>query len=430
MTDVAQNGPRGPTGDPEIGDWRAPTLRGMFKVAAIVAPLASLLAIFLRERRGLDTVVIGGAGLAMPVLLFTRRVPLGARATAAIAVLLGAGTFMLLRGGLAPGAALLFAVAGVFGAVSFGRAGGYVVIGVGALAILVVGWLVTSGLVPFPPADFDPHRFRNWYRVAAIFGLIASLLTSAVSFVIRRVEASARDLRVAYERLGQLHLRLESAKEDERRFLAHELHDEFGQLLTALKLQLAARDAEMGGGPQTGHADSFAVIDDLIARVRRMSGDLRPPLLDEIGLVPALRAFLESQSAISGVAMTLEAKDPEAGAPRLGPDLEITCFRIVQEAITNALRHAGARDLRVHLERGPDRLALRISDDGRGFDVGVRLEGAAAAGHLGVVGMRERVRAHGGGFRLRSRPGAGTTIEVELPVDGAVGRRALAAVPS
>jgi signal transduction histidine kinase len=421
-------------GDPEIGDWREPTLRGMFKVAAIVAPLASLLAILLRDRRGLDAVVIGGAGLVMPALLFARRIPLGARAGTAIAVLLGAGTFTLLRGGLAPGAALLFVVAGVFGAVAFGRAGGYVVIGVGALAILVVGWLVTSKLVSFPPADFDPHRFRNWYRVAAIFGLIASLLTSAVSFVIRRVEASARDLRVAYERLGQLHLRLESTKEDERRFLAHELHDEFGQLLTALKLQLAARAAEAAdvGAVGPSNAASFAVIDDLIARVRRMSGDLRPPLLDEIGLVPALRAFLEAQSALSGVSMTLEANEPpeEANAPRLGPDLEITCFRIVQEAITNALRHAGARDLRVHLERGVERVALRISDDGRGFDVGVRLEGAAAAGHLGVVGMRERVRVHGGGFRLRSQPGAGTTIEVELPVNPAVGRGGLAAVPS
>ncbi|MDB4982903.1 MAG: sensor histidine kinase [Myxococcales bacterium] len=432
MKDFGRNRARAPDRAPEVGDWREPTLRGMFKVGAVVAPLASVLAIFLRERRGLDTVVIGAAGLVMPVLFFARRVPAGARAGLAIAALLGAGTFMLLRGGLAPGAALLFVVAGVFGAVSFGRAGGYLVIGVGALTIVGVGWLVTSGLVPFPPADFDPHKFRNWYRVGVIFALIASLLTSAVSFVIRRVEASARDLRVAYERLGQLHLRLESTKEDERRFLAHELHDEFGQSLTALKLQLAARDADSSGRVGTSHAESFAVIDDLIARVRRMSGDLRPPLLDEIGLVPALRAFLETQAALSGVAMTLDTKEPaaEAGAPTLGPDLEITCFRIVQEAITNALRHAGARDLRVHLERGVDRVALRISDDGRGFDVGVRLEGAAAAGHLGVVGMRERVRVHGGGFRLRSQPGAGTTIEVELPVNPAVGRGGLVAVPS
>ena len=160
-----------------------------------------------------------------------------------------------------------------------------------------------------------------------------------------------------------------------------------------------------------------------------MSGDLRPPLLDEVGLVPAVRAYLDMQSTLSGVAMTLEVTEPPAGAEAVGGDLEITCFRIVQEAVTNALRHAAPRDLRVHLDRRADRLALRVSDDGRGFDVDVRLEGAAAAGHLGVVGMRERVRAHGGGFRLRSQPGAGTTIEVELPL-AQPPRRAPVAVPS
>jgi signal transduction histidine kinase len=296
---------------------------------------------------------------------------------------------------------------------------------------VLVGWLVAHGQLAPPSEVFDPRRFENWFRVGGIYVLLTVLLTSIVTFVIGRVEASARDLRVAYERLGQLHRRLESTKEEERRFLAHELHDEFGQLLTALKLRVQLR-ARSSPAPVGADEDPLVMIDDLIARVRRMSGDLRPPLLDEIGLVPALRAFLESQSALSGVAMTLEADEPATGAAptRLGPDLEITCFRIVQEAITNAIRHAGARDLRVRLERTPQRISLRIRDDGRGFDVDVRLDGAAAAGHLGVVGMRERVRALGGAFRLLSRPGAGTTIEVELPLTAAFGPPGAAAVPS
>lgn len=157
------------------------------------------------------------------------------------------------------------------------------------------------------------------------------------------------------------------------------------------------------------------MIDDMIARVRLMSGNLRPPLLDESGLVPALGAFIDGQAALSGVAMTLEV-DEAPEAPPLGRDIEITCFRVVQEAVTNALRHAEPRVLRVRIDRRRDRLALRVHDDGRGFDVAVRLEGAAADGHLGVVGMRERVRAHGGGFRLSSHPGGGTTIEVDLPL--------------
>jgi two-component system sensor histidine kinase UhpB len=144
-----------------------------------------------------------------------------------------------------------------------------------------------------------------------------------------------------------------------------------------------------------------------------MSGDLRPPLLDEVGLVPALRAFIAAQADLSGVQMTLEANE---GSQRLGPTVEITCFRIVQEAVTNALRHADARALRVEIEHFADHVALRVGDDGRGFDLDRRLDDAASAGHLGVVGMRERVRAHGGAFSLRSSPGAGTTIAVDLPM--------------
>jgi signal transduction histidine kinase len=213
---------------------------------------------------------------------------------------------------------------------------------------------------------------------------------------------------------------------EERRFLAPDLHDVLGQLLTAHKLRIKLR---AGGAAAAADEDPLVIVDDLITRVRRMSGDLRPPLLDEVGLVPAVRAYLDSQATLSGVAMALETDDGEGDAPRLDAEVEITCFRIVQEAITNAIRHAAARDLRVRIARTPERVALRIHDDGRGFDVDVRLESAAAAGHLGVVGMRERVRAHGGDFRLQSRPGAGTTIEVDLPL-AAFGPHGAAAVPS
>jgi signal transduction histidine kinase len=388
----------------------------MLSVAAIIAPIAAILAIVGSPppRPLLDTVVVLAVGLLMPVLRLAPSLPDWVRVGATIAAIFGVGVFALVRMGLSPGAALLFAVASIMGALYYGRVVGYAAVLLGSLAFLVVGWLVTHGHTPPPHAIFDIHRFGNWIRVGLIFALFATLLTSGVAFVIERVEAGARDLRVAYERLGMLHLRLESAKEEERRSLARELHDEFGQLLTALKLriQLGAR----GGVPPTAGPDPIAVIDDLIARVRRVSGDLRPPLLDEVGLVPALRAYLDMQATVSGVAMTLEVSEPPNGAPALDPDLEITCFRLVQEALTNAIRHAAPGAVRVRLDRRADRLGLEIRDDGRGFDVSVRLEGAAAAGHLGVLGMRERVRAHGGSFRLRSRPGAGTTIEVELPL--------------
>jgi signal transduction histidine kinase len=410
--------------------WRRETLKSMLGVAAVISPIAAVLAVlgWVRPRPVFETIVILPIGFTVPLL---RIVPIvisyAVRAAVTMGIIFGAGVFVLVRAGLSPGAALLFAVASIFGALYFGRAVGFATVGFGALAFIVVGWLMSRGAVPPPRDIFNFHQLRNWVRVGVIFALFATLLTSGVAFVIGRVEAGARDLRVAYERLGLLHLRLESAKEEERRFLSRELHDEFGQLLTALKLRIQL-DARGAAAPADG-PDAIAVIDDLIARVRRMSGDLRPPLLDEVGLVPAVRAYLDMQATISGVAMSLEVSEPPEGAPAPDRDVEITCFRIVQEAVTNAVRHAAPRDLRVRLDRGGDRLALSVTDDGRGFEVGVRLEGAAAAGHLGVIGMRERVRAQGGAFRLRSRPGAGTTIEVELPLHSAPGRGP-AAVPS
>jgi signal transduction histidine kinase len=412
--------------------WRDDALRSMFSLGSVLAPIASVFAIVLRvpPRAAIDAGILAVAGLIMPVLRFAPRLAQTTRAGIAIGVLFGSGVFVIARSGLSPGASLVFAVTSIFGAIYFGKLVGYVMVGLGGLAFVAVGWAIAHGVIPAPHNMFDARDIQNWVRVGFVYALLASLVTATVTFVIGRVEASARELRVAYERLGHLHLRLESTKEEERRFLAHELHDELGQSLTALKLhiELAAR-AKATNAAGTG-ADPVTVIDDLIARVRRMSGDLRPPLLDEVGLVPAVRALLETQAALSGVAMRLDADE---AVPRLGGDLEITCFRLVQEAVTNALRHADAHDLRVAIGLRADRRALviHIRDDGRGFDVDVRLEGAASSGHLGVVGMRERVRAHGGGFRLSSRPGAGTTIDVELPLaEAAVGPRALAAVPS
>ena len=154
----------------------------------------------------------------------------------------------------------------------------------------------------------------------------------------------------------------------------------------------------------------------MIARVRRISLDLRPPLLDEVGLVAALRAYLQSQAAVSGLEIELHAGEPPDEPPlRLPPDHEIACFRVVQEAVTNVLRHAGARRIDVHVAWSANRVSLSIRDDGRGFDP-VTLDDAATRGHLGVPGMRERIRARGGQLRLISTPGEGTTVDVELDV--------------
>jgi len=286
------------------------------------------------------------------------------------------------------------------------------------VAYLCVGLLAQHHYLTINATASDPLVMRNWIRIGGINALLAFLVISVVEFVVRKVEANSRAANEALKWLRAAYDKLETTKEDERRFLSHELHDELGQLLTALKLRLqvaarAERRPDAQEGPLT---QPLAIVDDLIARVRRISVDLRPPLLDEVGLVSALRAYLQSQAGLSGVAIELHASEtPDETPVRLPADHEIACFRIVQEAITNVLRHAGARRVDVRVARSARYVSLSIQDDGRGFDP-VTLDEAAARGHLGVPGMRERILARGGQFRLTSSPGRGTTVEVELDV--------------
>jgi len=409
--------------------WRDGVLRGMLTVAAIIAPLLASLALFVRSspRSWLDYVVIASCGVLIPVFRLAPGFTVRRRASAAIVVLFITGVYVLSRAGFAAGVAVMLVSISLMGVVYVGRRLGFVLIALSALAHVAVGLLVTNGIIQLDAREVDPMMMQNWFRMAGTTSLLALLLALMIDSVIRHVEASSSaatealgKLRKAYERLGRLHGRLEAAKEDERRFLAHELHDELGQTLTALKLRLQL-GARGGAAPADSTGEAVALVDNLIARVRKMSVDLRPPLLDEVGLVPALRAYLESQSAVSGVAMELEEgteKTPLHLDGRLPSDLEIACFRVVQESITNALRHASARQVRVLIVRRKAAVTLSIKDDGRGFDVSGTLDFAAAQGHLGVVGMRERVRARGGTFQVTSHPGMGTAVTVDLPFTG------------
>jgi signal transduction histidine kinase len=410
--------------------WRESVLRGMLTAAAIITPLLAILALFIRPspRSWLDYLIIASCGVVIPGLRLAPGLGMGRRASGTIAVLFFTGVYVLSRAGFAAGVGVMLVAIAMMGTVYVGRRLGFVLIALTFLAHIAIGLLVTRGVLHLDPKEVDPHMMQNWFRMASIVSLIASLLALMIDSVIRHVEANERaatealgKLRVAYERLALLNRRIEAAKEDERRFLAHELHDELGQTLTALKLrmQMGARVAGgNGSGASNGTDEAIALVDDLIARVRKMSVDLRPPLLDEVGLVPALRAYLEAQSTLSGISMELEEgteKTPLHLDGRLPADLEIVCFRVAQESITNALRHASARRVSVLIVKRPTAITLAVKDDGRGFDVVGTLETAAAEGHLGVVGMRERVRAYGGTFQVISHPGMGTTVTVDLP---------------
>jgi signal transduction histidine kinase len=397
-----------------LESWRGNVLRGLLTVAAIVSPIIVSISLGLGSgpRSGPNAIGLMVAGIAFPALRFAPRLSVAVRASLAIGLCYLTGVAALTTFGFSSGPGIVLAGTSILAVVLLGRKRGLVFIVLSAGAFFVVGTLAARGTLSINRVELDPMQMRNWTRIGGTFAFLTLMLTTAIDFVIRHVEASSRaattaltDLRTAYDRLALLHERLDAAKEDERRFIAHELHDELGQMLTVIKLRLAA-------GQAASSTDTIALVDGMIARVRNVSADLRPPLLDEIGLFPALRAYVDAQAALSGVDIDLEVEENEG--ERLDGAREIACFRVVQESLTNALRHAQPTRIRVRAIRRPASIALSIADDGRGFDVST----LAAAGHLGVVGMQERVRARGGTFHLASRPGEGTRVDVQIPTDG------------
>jgi signal transduction histidine kinase len=238
---------------------------------------------------------------------------------------------------------------------------------------------------------------------------------SLADFVAQAMTAAERrsaefELRRSYEHLALISHRLEIAKEEERQRISRELHDQLGQQLTSVKI--AVQMLGWDGAPAGRVAEAVRLVDAAIAEVRRLSLALSPALLDELGLAAALRAHLDEQAKVSGMPIELVVTGREVKLPR---DLAITGFRAVQETVTNALRHAEASAIDVELAFAGDGFQVRIRDDGRGFDTDAG-DSAARAGHLGLAGMRERVRMLGGDTIIRSERGGGTEVIVDLPL--------------
>jgi signal transduction histidine kinase len=213
--------------------------------------------------------------------------------------------------------------------------------------------------------------------------------------------------------------RLLSVQETDRAALAHELHDEFGQVLTAVKLQLQAVEQRT---PSPRIEDCVALVDQVLQQVRSLSLDLRPAQLDDQGLAVALASHLARLSRQTGRTIGFQCGDD---VPRLVGQRATACFRIVQEAITNALRHSGAGEIRVKLERvGHDShddcagasLRMVIRDDGVGFDPEVTRINALTGTSIGILGMQDRVNILGGALDIRSAPGTGTEVRVDIPL--------------
>jgi signal transduction histidine kinase len=204
--------------------------------------------------------------------------------------------------------------------------------------------------------------------------------------------------------------RVVGAQELERRRLARELHDETGQALTSILLGLGAVESARDDEER---AEALRSLRELavgtLQDVRRLAVELRPKALDDFGLLPALRRLGQTVGEASALDVQVEA---HLGAERLPPEAETSVYRIVQEALTNVVKHADARHVSVVVTRKNGVVSVVIEDDGKGFEP----ERAAEGGGVGLLGMRERVQLLDGTLSVESSPGAGTTLVLEVPV--------------
>jgi signal transduction histidine kinase len=212
------------------------------------------------------------------------------------------------------------------------------------------------------------------------------------------------------EKLEALSRRLVEVEEEERRSLARGLHDGIGQMLTVVKLKVeAARESGEIEEVRTRFAEIITTIEKTLDAVRSMALDLRPAILDDLGLEAAIRWYLERQSRGLGIRAELTAVSVEKRPP---PEVELACFRVLQELWTNTLRHAAAHRFSVELCGSNEEFVMRVCDDGKGFSVDEAEDKALRGQSMGLVNIRERVAQLGGSVDIHSAPGKGTTTTV------------------
>jgi len=239
-------------------------------------------------------------------------------------------------------------------------------------------------------------------------------LTLAFDQMAQALEQRELERERAAQKLEVLSYRLVEVQETERRHIARELHDEIGQSLTVAEMNLQAALRSPGTvAKQRRLEESIKAVERVVEQVHDLSLNLRPSILDDLGLEPALRWYMHRQAALTGLQAEFRAASLER---RLDLVIETECFRVAQEALMNVVRHAQARAVTVDLSHRNGRLHLRVSDDGVGFDVAALRSEAVQGASLGLLSMEERTSLAGGGLEFYSTPGQGTEVHAWFPL--------------
>jgi signal transduction histidine kinase len=268
----------------------------------------------------------------------------------------------------------------------------------GGIGVLEMALLHCTAVEEKLPAASSPEQ-AAWLRKAATEFFLESLAPHEMAY---------RGFREANRSLRQLNELLE----EQARKIAHAIHDEAGQLLIAVHLALSDLAQEAAGPARSRVEEITSLLGQVEQELRGLSHELRPTMLDDLGLVPALEFLAQRFTKRGPFQVTLEAKVNA----RLPASLEVVLYRVVQESLANAARHSRARSVRILLEQNHNRVCGSIRDDGVGFDVTHVLSQEGQRG-LGLVGMGERLRSVGGTLQVKSVPGRGTELLITVPTE-------------
>lgn len=303
-----------------------------------------------------------------------------------------------------PGLLVLPLLLLMWAALSFGVAG------------VSMGLLFTA-LLSLWSASWDIGPFNA--STDAVLGLKVLLIELGVPLMLMAALLGERrktvdSLQARNRQVHQLAGQLITAQEEERRRVARELHDQIGQSLTAVKINLETlRQAGADAGDSTLLDEGIHLADQSLAQVRDLSVLLRPSMLDDLGLEPALRALLHSQSKRAGHAVTLHVEGLQCRPPRT---IETVCYRVAQEGLTNIARHAHAKNVSLRVVVQDGRLRMMLCDDGVGFDEDAMRARVAAGTSMGMTNMTERAALAGGTLHIASAPRRGTTLTLDVPL--------------